>query len=128
MRLKFRFPRNGQPHLLASVSLISEEGDLAGLEISNFDVWSRTDGLPGISVTVPSRPIAKPGGGRSYFRIVRDAHPGAGVVAKLQRRILAELRSCYPHLVRQAGGLTLQPDDAERAAAVRGADQPGARR
>jgi hypothetical protein len=94
--------QTGQPHLLASVSLISDEGDLAGLEISNFEVWRRTDGLPGISITVPSRSFAKPGGGRYLF--VRDARHGAGVVVEIRRRIFAEIQSCYPHLSRTAGG------------------------
>jgi hypothetical protein len=118
MRLKFRFPVTGQPHLLASVSLISEEGDFAGLEISNFEVWARTDGLPGISITVPGRSFARPGGGRGRYHFVRDACPGMGIVAELRRRILAEIQSCYPHLIRKAGGVALLVDDVERAVPI----------
>ena len=113
LKVNFRFGENGLAHHIAAVSIVAEEGPLAGIEIMNFDVWARTDGRPGLAVSVPSMPRRRDGQGGRRFRIVRDAERGSGAVVRLQRRILAELVRRHPERLTKAAGYEVESHEHE---------------
>lgn len=121
MHVEFRMadPGTRPAHHIADVTITldQEEGRLAGLVITNFAIWGRKDGLPGINITVPSVKRAGEDGTTRFFNILRSAK-GTTVITDIRRRILAELCNQHPDVVARYGGFLVEDEGVEEVPAV----------
>ena len=83
-------------HHVADMEIVFDEaGPLAGMRLTGFAIWTRKDGSPGMSVTLPSR-MFEGKEGETRYDFLREAEEGT--LKRFQAAVLADFRREHPEL------------------------------
>lgn len=112
MRFEFRNVADGvsssRPnHHLADVDIVHDEPPFAGLRIVGTAIWGRKDGVPGMVVGLPSKPLDKRTA-TTYYHYFQNTR-GSRAVQDLKDAILKTFAATYPEIAASAG-LGMHPE------------------